>query len=208
VSASAIISFVRLGRVASVLTLSRSQTTARCASKAAESSPVEAQAGPGCADVVGRAQADHRVDHDSAAERGAGQDSDRAALGEEGPAAQVQLLRADEVELAEVRLVAVAAPLEHDHAAPRPLELGGDHRDPGARADDADVRREGGARAGESLDRDRLRRLLGRERGARRPGVAERGPVRVAVIGVGQRIEERKDGSLQLAQELARLAAV
>ena len=206
-SASAIIWFVRFGFVASVLTLIRCETASRCASNSGPSIPVEPERRPLGADPVGRAQADHRVDHRAAAERRAGEQADRAALGEEEPAAQVQLLRADGLELPEVRLVAVAGALEHDDLAAGRCSSAAITQppapEPTTQTSACSVARGPSSR----LDRGSSSAPR-RPRAARRraPGSRARASSGSAVL-VGQRVEEADHGALQLAQQLSRLAA-
>jgi hypothetical protein len=167
------------GRVASIPTDSRCQTASRCSSKDAPSTP----------GGLGRAQADQGVDDGASAERRAGEHPDRAFLGVEEAAVQVQLVGSTSLELVEVRLVPVGARLEqHDVEAAR-LELRGDHRAAGAGADDAHVRRDPAARR---LHADRLRHV-GRRR---RQRVADRRGL------LRPRVEPGEDRRAQLAERL------
>ena len=149
-----------------------------------------------------RPQADERVDDRPAAERRPRKQADRAALAEEEPTPQVELAGANRLELPEVRLVPVAAALEHEHRAAGAGELGRDHAAAGAGADHADVGAQRRPGPGRPDDGQRLRRLGGRGRLRRRTGIAERGPVRVPPGLVGQGVEQREHGALQLPQQL------
>ena len=121
--------------------------------------PVEAVLRPLVADVLRRPDAVHVVDDRPAAERRPGEHRDRAVLGGQQAAAEVELEHAGDLELLEVRLVAIGAHLEHEHRQPGLRAAGGDHRPARPGADHAHVggQHRGGAR--HVLDADRLRRL-------------------------------------------------
>ena len=103
--------------------------------------PLEPVPGPLGEDRVGRAHAVHVVHDGPAADGLAGQDRDRSRLRGGEPAAVVELEVAGELELLEVRLVAVGAHLEHEHRLAGLRALGGDHSAAGAGADHARRRR-------------------------------------------------------------------
>ena len=112
--ASAIIRFVRFGLVASTFTCMRSETASRCASNSGPSSPSSPSAAHSARiSAGGRRQTIELITVPPPSVAPASRPIEPRLRPEE-PAAQVQLARADELELAEVGLVAVAGALEHD----------------------------------------------------------------------------------------------
>ena len=162
--------------------------------------PLDAHARPLLADRLGRADAVHVVDDGAAAERRAGEHGDLAALGGREAAAEVELEHPRQLELVEVRLVAVAAHLEHEHRAPGARELGGDHAAAGAGA-----RRRIRRPPASALGPARLSTGIvfgacsGEGGGESGPGIADRLPVRVLSHLVGQAVEEQEGHRAQLA---------
>ena len=164
--------------------------------------PVEALGRPLGAHVVGDRAGDHRVDDGPAAERGSGEQAHRAVVRPHEPAAEVHR-GALRLELAEVRLVAVPARLEHEDRPARLREARGDDGAARAGADDADVGGQDRVVAGHALDRDDLRRLLGRRRRRHRAGEADDLPRRIAQLFVEGAEELAEDHGLELLEREA-----
>jgi hypothetical protein len=102
------------------------------------------------------------------------------------PAAPVRVHVGRDLELREVRVVEVAARLEHDDLQAALGQLAGHHAATGARADDAHV----GLEHGVVVRHQRSQRLVVGRRRAHRAGVAEGRPARVVALLVGQAVVE------------------